>query len=107
MAAEFGLLKCIGTKLKASANNGSRSNGFSTDMKRRKANPEFVLCVRNKGCDDLQVRKAYLAIPDPVAAAEGFVRVLDESGEDYLYPAKCFVPIDLPASIAKALDVPA
>ncbi len=76
-------------------------------MKRRKVQPKFVLCVRNVGCDDLGLRKVYQVIPDPSAAIEGYVRVIDESGEDYLYPSENFVPIEIPASIAKALAVPA
>ena len=76
-------------------------------MKRRKVQPEFVLCVRNVGCDDLELRKAYQVVPDASAASEEFVRVIDESGEAYLYPSDYFVPIEIPASIAKALAVPA
>jgi hypothetical protein len=44
----------------------------------------------------LEVRKVYQALPDPAAASKGFVRVIDESGEDYLYPADYFVVVDLP-----------
>jgi len=51
----------------------------------------FLLCVRNKGCEDLELRKLYERLPDKVATREGYVRVVDESGEDYLYPAKYFV----------------
>ena len=76
-------------------------------MKRRKIQPEFVLCVRNVGCDDLQLRKVYQVIPDASAAIEEFLRVIDESGEDYLYPSEFFVPIEIPAAIAKTLAVPA
>ena len=74
-------------------------------MKRRKVQPDFVLCVRNVGCDDLELRKAYQVISDASAANEEFVRVIDESGEDYLYPSEYFVPIEIPALIAKALAV--
>jgi hypothetical protein len=42
------------------------------------------------------VRKVYRALPDSVAASRGFVRVIDESGEDYLYPSDRFVPVELP-----------
>ena len=42
----------------------------------------------------LEVRKVYRSLPDPVAASRGFVRVVDESGEDYLYPSECFVAVD-------------
>lgn len=76
-------------------------------MKRRKAAPQFVLCLRNEGCEDLEIRKVYQVLADTRAAEEGYLRVVDESGEDYLYPADYFVAIELPAEVVKALDVPA
>jgi len=57
---------------------------------------KFVLCIRSGGSEDLEPRKVYQAIPDPKAAKEGFIRVIDESGEDYLYPAEYFALIKLP-----------
>jgi hypothetical protein len=63
----------------------------------------YVLCVRNDGYPvSLEPRKVYVAIPDPDAEARHYVRVVDESGEDYLYPADFFVPIDLPHEAEKA-----
>ena len=63
-----------------------------------------MLCVRN---DDypasLEVRKIYRLIQDEAAAARQFVRVVDESGEDYLYPASYFVAIELPKAAVSAL----
>lgn len=64
----------------------------------------FLLCVRNKGCDDLDLRKLYEQLPDDVAAEEGYVRVVDESGEDYLYPGEYFVAVDLPREAERALE---
>ena len=62
----------------------------------------FLLCVRNEGYPaSLEVRKVYQALPDPVAASRGFVRVFDESGEDYLYPSECFVAVELPQAAAR------
>jgi len=46
----------------------------------------FVLCIENKDCDDLEKRKVYQVLPDDKAADEGYLRIVDESGEDYLYP---------------------
>jgi len=66
-----------------------------------------VLCIRNDGCDDLEPRKVYQVIEDSEAAAEGYIRIVDESGEDYLYPANYFVSIELPKDAAKVLAVPA
>jgi len=68
-----------------------------------KKNPprRFLLCVKNDGYPvSLEVRKVYQALPDPVAEARSYVRVIDESGEDYLFPSSCFVAIDLPQAAA-------
>ncbi len=66
---------------------------------------KFALCVRNDYCDDLEVRKVYQVVPDSEAAKEGYIRVMDESGEDYLYPESYFVLIDLPQEATSALAV--
>ena len=63
----------------------------------------FLLCVRNRGCDDLELRKLYEQLPDARGAVNGFVRVVDESGEDYLYPARHFVAVELPLEAQRAL----
>ena len=67
---------------------------------------QFVLCVRNDGAEDLEIRKIYQVLPDARAAKEKHLRVIDESGEDYLYPADCFVPVTLPREAERALSVP-
>jgi hypothetical protein len=64
---------------------------------------QFLLCVRNRGCDDLELRKLYERLPDRGATREGYVRVVDESGEDYLYPEGYFVAVDLPRQAERAL----
>ncbi len=72
-------------------------------MKKDKKRPVFVLCIRNEGCDDLEVRKAYRRLEDRQAAKDRHVRIIDESGEDYLYPEDYFVPMKLPASVSGLL----
>jgi hypothetical protein len=72
-------------------------------MRRQKAEGRFVLCIRNEGCEDLEPRKLYQVIPDEAAAEDGLLRVIDESGEDYLYPRDLFVPIELPRAAEEAL----
>lgn len=63
----------------------------------------FLLCVRNDGYPaSLEPRKIYQALPDAAAAERHFVRVVDESGEDYLYPEDYFVPIEVPQAAARA-----
>ncbi len=57
----------------------------------------FVLCIDNSDYPaSLEKRKVYRLIPDPEAEKHHCLRVVDESGEDYLYPETCFIPIDLP-----------
>jgi hypothetical protein len=64
----------------------------------------FVVCLKNKGYDvSLERRKIYQALPDPRAAKHGLIRVVDESGEDYLYPQSFFAPIELPQPIRRAV----
>ena len=66
----------------------------------------YVLCVDDGGYpESLEVRKLYAVLPDERAAANDHIRVIDETGEDYLYPAKYFVPIQLPPEVAKILPV--
>jgi hypothetical protein len=72
-------------------------------MKSKKPQATFVLCVRNDGADDLEPRKVYQVVPDRSAAREGHVRVIDESGEDYLYPAEYFAPVKLSVGVALEL----
>ena len=64
---------------------------------------QFLLCVRNTGCEDLELRKLYRRLPDSAATREGYVRVVDESGEDYLYPKAYFVAVQLPRQAERAL----
>jgi hypothetical protein len=66
-------------------------------MTGKKQNVQFVMCVHNEGYPaSLELRKVYRVVPDEVAATRHFLRVVDESGEDYLYPQDFFVPIEVP-----------
>lgn len=65
---------------------------------------KFAVCVNNKDYPaSLELHKIYRVLPDEDAAAEGDLRVIDESGEDYLYPAERFVPIVVPEAVQKSL----
>ncbi len=69
-----------------------------------KVSNQFVICVKNDGFPaSLERRKIYVALRDPPAEKRGQLRVVDESGEDYLYPKAFFRPIAMPYSIKKAL----
>ena len=62
----------------------------------------LVICVKNEGhATSLELRKLYVALPDARAAARHLLRVIDESGEDYLYPAAYFVVADLPQTVKR------
>jgi len=65
--------------------------------------PRFVMCVRNEGCEDLELREVYQRLPDARAARDGYARVVDESGEDYLYPESYFVPVRIPRKAQRVL----
>jgi hypothetical protein len=67
----------------------------------------FALCIENRDCDDLEKGKVYQILPDDTAAREGYLRVVDESTEDYLYPESYFVLLDLPKKAQDALLVKA
>jgi len=90
-------------RLMASANGNRKSNAFSTNMSTRKKT-EFALCVRNDGVPaSLELRKLYETLSDADAAKEGMVRVVDESGEDYLYPKEWFVEMRLSPDVVSAI----
>ena len=68
------------------------------------SNARLLICVGNRGYRaSLEKRKIYVSLTDPEAAKHGQVRVIDESGEDYLYPRSFFLPVTLPHSVRKAI----
>jgi len=65
---------------------------------------QLVVCVKNDGyAASLERRKLYVVLRDPAAEKHGLLRVIDESGEDYLYPKALFRPIALPLSVKRAI----
>ena len=73
-------------------------------MRKPRSTKSYVLCVRNDGYPaSLLVRRLYEFVPDRNAASHGLIRVVDESGEDYLYPEKFFVSIALPRPVTRAM----
>ena len=72
---------------------------------RKLPTPRFVICVDNSEYPaSLELHKVYRVLPDAEAARDGDLRIIDESGEDYLYPATYFVVIDLPRPIVRAMN---
>ena len=71
-------------------------------MERKRLETQFALCIENNGCEDIERRKFYRILPDAEAAGEGYLRVIDESLEDYLYPESYFIFVELPRKVQEA-----
>ncbi len=73
-------------------------------MKRLTRVRRFAVCLDNTGYPaSLELHKIYRVLPDAQAARDGYLRIVDESGEDYLYPAAWFEFVTLPPKIQRAL----
>jgi hypothetical protein len=71
--------------------------------KRKDSVPKFAICIQSDEADILTPRMIYQVLPDESAAKSNYIRVIDNEGEDYLYPADYFVLVDLPREIERAL----
>jgi len=89
----------------ASARKSSSARGTSTRSRRPAARKRrFAVCVQNEGYEaSLERNKIYTVVPDEDAERDGDLRVIDESGEDYLFSADRFVAIEVPASVRASL----
>jgi len=65
---------------------------------------KFFLCIKNKDCDDLEIKKVYRSISDSKSEKDGFLRIIDESGEDYLYPKSYFIAVNLPQAAIESIS---
>ena len=91
-------------KRTAPAKKSSSASGISTRRKNPSAEHRFAVCVRNDGYEaSLERNKIYAVLPDDDAARDGDLRVIDESGEDYLFAADRFVAINVPAAVRASL----
>ena len=71
---------------------------------KHKGSARFAVCIKNTGYPaSLELHKIYRVGADEQAAADGDIRVIDESGEDYLYPAEWFVEVELPQAVKRSL----
>lgn len=94
---------CRDGRPRPSGPGAARQNGLGV-----KRQAQFAICVRNKDYPaSLELRKVYRLLADEEASKHHQMRVVDESGEDYLYPADYFVPIRLPQAVKKLLAVEA
>ncbi|MCK6620367.1 MAG: hypothetical protein HUU32_13235 [Calditrichaceae bacterium] len=76
--------------------------------KNKKNITQFAICIENSGYPaSLELFKVYRVLPDEEAAADGDLRVIDESGEDYLYPAQWFVFIEPPKAVRERMKTAA
>src|SRR5687768_6810752 len=88
----------------ASARKNSSARSTSTRRRKGPAQRRFVVCVRNDGYEaSLEQNKIYTALPDEEAERDGDLRVIDESGEDYLFSADRFVAIEVPAAVRASI----
>ena len=103
--AGFGSLSCIGMKHMASARKSSSARGTSTKPRKAVAKGStFAVCVQNEGYEaSLERNKIYAVLSDEDAERDGDLRVIDESGEDYLFSANRFVAIEVPAAVRASL----
>jgi hypothetical protein len=65
---------------------------------------EFIICIKNRGYEaSLELWKVYMTVSDDPAKRQNLLRVIDESGEDYLFPSEYFVPLALPKVVRDAM----
>ena len=96
--------KSTGTKQMGSGREITKSNATSTKApKKRQATILVGLCLKSQVNIDLELGKFYRILPDSLARSTGYLRVVDESGEDYLYPESYFRTMRFPAPLAKKL----
>ncbi len=71
--------------------------------KHQKPVSRFAICIRSDDPDMLTPRMIYEVLPDESAAKSNYIRVVDNEGEDYLYPVDCFIFVDFPQAVEQAL----
>ncbi len=76
-------------------------------IKQDNSKTQFAVCIKNDYCEDLELRKIYERLPDEKAAEDDYIRIIDESGEDYLYPAIYFNPVELPQAVQETFRIAA
>lgn len=71
--------------------------------KRKDSTPRFAICIQSDDAELLTPRMIYQILPDESAAKSNYVRVIDNEGEDYLYPADYFIFFEFPQDVERAL----
>lgn len=84
----------------AKKKSSARSTLTKGTNRRRRSSTDFAVCINNSQYPaSLELHKIYPVLPDEEAAKDGDLRIVDESGEDYLYPGEWFVLIELPQKV--------
>jgi hypothetical protein len=97
------LLRYTGMKRPGLGEENSRSNTCSEKMTKTRTK-QLVVCVDNDGyAVSLEKRKIYVSLHDATAEKQGLLRIVDESGDDYLYPKAFFRAVDLPVAVRRAV----
>ena len=90
------------TESRVSGDQVARARERSRSIKSRAPGGRFVICSNNGGyVDDLKVRTVYQLLPDASAAKSNYIRIIDETSEDYLYPASLFAAIEFAARVGE------
>jgi len=97
-------MRRTGSERKSSKSKGSSTSRAKSRRRSSSRQPRFVVCVNGGGYVDLEPLKVYKVRRDPGASALGMLRVVDASGEDYLYPAAFFRPIRVPRGLFKMVN---
>ena len=102
--AGFGSPNCTGMKHTASVRKSSSGSGSSAVRRGVAASRRFAVCVNNDGYEvSLECNKIYVVVPDKDAEKDDDLRIVDESGEEYLFSADRFVAIDVPPRVKKSV----
>lgn len=104
-SGRFGWLNCTGMKHTTSSKKNSNVKGTSTRSRKPVASGgQFAVCVDNDGYEaSLERNKIYVVLPDKDAESDGDLRVVDESGGDYLFSGGRFVAIEVPAAVRASI----
>jgi hypothetical protein len=71
--------------------------------KQKNSTPQFAICINTDDAELLTPRMIYQVLPDETAARSNYIRIIDNEGEDYLYPANYFILFDFPPAVERAI----
>ena len=99
-------MRHMGLAEKKSKSSASSPRHKKTAVRAREAEPQYVICIKNEDFPaSLEIRKIYRCVADRAASKLSMIRVIDESGEDYLYPKDYFIALKLPRAVERAVQL--